>query len=299
MINHKIVFAMTFAAIILSNPLAADIYDVLSNEGNAALTLEAANKFLLDVPPPAAPPPPQNKTESQTENPSVTLPTALSTAAPPAAEMAKPLTLRDQAFKDLLNKNFPMRPEQILEYREAFEKNQAAMQATPKTPPQPTSSTLIVDLSPGATPPVIRLATGFVSSVVFVDATGQPWPIADYSLGNPGGFNIQWDSKTHTLFMQSMQHYITGNMAVRLAKLETPVMISLVTGQKDVDYRIDLQLPARGPNALAPIVRQYSKTRNFANPTQCIRWRAPNWQQRTQCVRKSRSSLGQQWQAYI
>jgi intracellular multiplication protein IcmK len=39
-----------------------------------------------------------------------------------------------------------------------------------------------------------------------------------------------------------------------LAELDTPIMISLVTGQREVDYRIDLQIRAHGPNALAPIV---------------------------------------------
>jgi intracellular multiplication protein IcmK len=104
------------------------------------------------------------------------------------------------------------------------------------------------------TPPVIRLGAGFVSSLVFVDSTGQPWPIADYSLGNPRSFNIQWDRKTNTLFMQSTTAYSSGNMAVRLAKLDTPVMLSLVSGQREVDYRVDLQVRGRGPNAKAAIV---------------------------------------------
>jgi len=87
-----------------------------------------------------------------------------------------------------------------------------------------------------------------------MDSTGQPWPVSDYNLGNPTGFNIKWDNKTNTLFIQSTKDHITGNMAVRLAELETPIMISIVTGQKDVDYRIDFQVPGNGPNALAPVL---------------------------------------------
>lgn len=169
-----------------------------------------------------------------------------------ANQANRPSSLREEAFKDLLNKTFPMKPEQIRELHQHHDREQQAIRSSPFAPPQPVSSTLTIDLSPGATPPVIRLATGFVTSMVFLDTTGQPWPVTDYSLGNPEGFNIKWDNKTNTLFIQSVQDHVTGNMAVRLANLDTPLMISIVTGQKDVDYRVDLQVPGFGPNASSP-----------------------------------------------
>lgn len=176
-------------------------------------------------------------------------------SAPDLADLEenKPLTLRDQAFKQMLDKISPLTPDQIIEMRKQQDQTQRAVATFPTTPPRPVSSTLTVDLSPGATPPVIRLGSGFVTSLVFVDSTGQSWPIADYSLGNPKNFNIQWDKKTNTLFIQSTTTYNSGNMAIRLAKLDTPLMISLVSGQKEIDYRVDLQVPGRGPNALALI----------------------------------------------
>lgn len=168
--------------------------------------------------------------------------------------LPKPPTLRDQAFQELLNKISPLTPEQIIEMRKAQDRTKRAVATPPDTPPRPVSSTLTIDLSPGMTPPVIRLGAGFVTSLVFVDSTGQSWPIADYSLGNPKHFNIQWDKKTNTLFVQSTTDYTNGNLAVRLAKLDTPVMLSLVSGQREVDYRVDLQVRGRGPNAKAAIV---------------------------------------------
>lgn len=166
----------------------------------------------------------------------------------------KPTTLRDEAFKELVNKTFPLRPDQIESLHQHYDKEQLAIRSTANPPPQPVSSTLTVDLSPGATPPLVRLATGFVTSIVFVDSTGQPWPVADYSLGNPNGFNIKWDNKTNTLFLQSTKDHLSGNLAVRLADLDTPVMMSIVTGQKEVDYRVDVQVPGTGPNAEAPVL---------------------------------------------
>ncbi len=176
----------------------------------------------------------------------------------------KPVTLRDQAFKQLLDKISPLTPEQIIEVRKQQDKTQQAIATNPTAPPRPVSSTLTIDLSPGVTPPVIRLSAGFVTSLVFVDSSGQPWPIADYSLGNPKNFNIQWDKKTNTLFIQSVSVYSSANLAIRLATLDTPIMLSLVSGQREVDYRVDLQVLGRGPNAMAPIVGDGLPTTNYS-----------------------------------
>ena len=170
-----------------------------------------------------------------------------------SAEKKKP-SFRDRAFQQLLNQTLPMTPEQIVELRRELDKSQIAVHTHPTKPPQPVSSTTTVDLSPGGTSSVVRLAPGFVTSMVFIDSTGQPWPVQDYSLGNPKDFNISWDLKTNALFIQSTKPHISGNLAVRLADLDTPIMISLVTGQKEVDYRIDLHVRGRGPYALAQVV---------------------------------------------
>lgn len=168
-------------------------------------------------------------------------------------EEDKAPSLREEAFRQLLNKTSPLTPEQIKALRKQKDKTEHAIAAHPTTPPIPVSSTLTVDLSPGVIPPVIRLAAGFVTSLVFVDNSGQPWPITDYSLGNPNSFNIQWDKKTNALFIQSVTTYSSANLAVRLEGLDTPIMLSLVSGQKYVDFRVDLQVQGRGPNALIPL----------------------------------------------
>lgn len=169
----------------------------------------------------------------------------------PKAEV--PLTLRQEAFRQLLEKNSPLTPEQILQFRKFQNETEQAINTPIIPPPRPISSTITVDLSPGSIPSIIRLAKGFVSSLVFVDGTGQTWPIVDYSLGNAKHFNLQVDTKTGTIFLQSMADFSTGNMAIRLAKLDTPVVLTFVTGQKEVDFRVDIQVPGRGPNALDPI----------------------------------------------
>ena len=155
-----------------------------------------------------------------------------------------------EAFAKMIRNLMPLTPDQIRTLRYLFDQSKRAATTYPGgTPPKPTSSSAYVNLDPGATPPVVRLRKGFVTSLVFVDATGAPWPIKAYDLGNPQSFNIQWDQKGNTLLVQAMDSYKTGNLAVILKGQNTPVMITLVPGQKQVDYRVDLRLPGLGPNA--------------------------------------------------
>lgn len=153
------------------------------------------------------------------------------------------------AFHNTERQLFPLEPEKIVKLREKYEKNELAKSQSAETPPKPTATSQFVNLSPGSTPPVIRLSQGFVSSLVFLDSTGAPWPIAAYDLGNPGAFNIQWDKVSNTLMIQSNKLYTYGNLAVRLQGLNTPVMLTLIPGQKAVDYRVDLRIQGIGPNA--------------------------------------------------
>lgn len=153
------------------------------------------------------------------------------------------------AFNGVAEQLFPLTPEQILRVKQMYQTNELAQVSSVGAPPKPTATSQFVNLSPGSTPPVIRLSQGFVSSLVFLDTTGEPWPIAAYDLGDPTAFNIQWDKVGNTLMIQSSKLYTYGNLAVRLQGLNTPVMMTLIPGQKAVDYRVDLRVQGYGPNA--------------------------------------------------
>lgn len=153
------------------------------------------------------------------------------------------------AFKQVAEQLFPLSPEQIIRLKQMYHTSEYAQASSAGTPPKPTATSQIVNLSPGSTPPVIRLSQGFVSSLVFLDSTGAPWPITAYDLGDPTAFNIQWDKASNTLMIQASKLYTYGNLAVKLKGLNTPVMLTLIPGQKAVDYRVDLRIQGYGPNA--------------------------------------------------
>lgn len=169
---------------------------------------------------------------------------AASTAAAPAANDP----VGDSAFATMVRNVLPLTPEQIKTLHYLFNQSQQASAQYPGIPPKPTSTSLIVNLAPGAAPPVIRLQQGFVTSLVFVDATGAPWPIKAFDLGNQNDFNVQWDQKGNTLMVQALSRYNSGNIGVLLQGLDTPIMITLLPGQTAVDYRADLRIPKLGPN---------------------------------------------------
>ncbi len=160
--------------------------------------------------------------------------------------------ISQEAFAKTLNNLMPLTTDQTKTLKKAYDDRKKVVSESPGVAPKPTSSSVIVNLSPGSTPPVIRLRAGFITSLVFLDSTGEPWPITAYDLGNPSSFNIQPttpDGKTNTMLVQAASTYQSGNLAVMLKGQNTPIMLTLMPGQKAVDYRVDLRVPGFGPNA--------------------------------------------------
>tara|TARA_B100000683_G_scaffold274307_1_gene322090 strand:- start:578 stop:1504 length:927 start_codon:yes stop_codon:yes gene_type:complete len=171
---------------------------------------------------------------------------------------SKTAQVADPAFDKTKRALFPLSPDQIHELRYEYNRTKQASEVTEKVPPKPVASAIVVNLSPGSTPPVVRLASGFVTSLIFLDSSGEPWPIKAYDIGDPQAFNIQWKPSTpdeeksgesmgNTMLIQSSSMYRQGNLAVMLRGLNTPIMLTLIPGQRVVDYRLDVQVPGLGP----------------------------------------------------
>ena len=159
-------------------------------------------------------------------------------------------TYERAAFSDMSRQALPLTPDQIVKLKKMLAVTQRASASLGVVPPKPTLSTQEVSLAPGAMPPIICLQQGFVTSVVFVDSSGASWPIESYDLGNPRAFDIQWKqgSNSNLLMIQALTMYTYGNLAVKLKGLSTPIMLTLLPGQKVVNYRVDLRINQRNPN---------------------------------------------------
>jgi len=165
-----------------------------------------------------------------------------------APSTEKPSQDAVDAFNLMIQQKTPLTPQQVVKLRQLIDQSQRAASIPATVPPKPVSSTLMINLSPGATPPAIRLAQGYVTSLVFVDSTGTPWPLASYDIGNPKTANIQWDQKSNILLLQAQAPYGDSDLVVRMVGLPTPITLSLVLGQRVLDYRTDIHIPGIGPN---------------------------------------------------
>lgn len=160
---------------------------------------------------------------------------------------------KDQNYQNLLKEQFPMSPEQIQSFRQTLDIYEKSVQNQVRNP-APVISTRNVSLDPGSTPLPIRISTGYISTLLFVDETGSPWPINSYAVGNPKSYLINWDKTSHGMFIQGLKPYSNTNLVVNLVNLPTPIILNLVSDQKEVDYRLDLRVPGIGPYASAPII---------------------------------------------
>ncbi len=172
---------------------------------------------------------------------------SLQNSVPPPSN--PPSEDQQKAFDILLKQNMPLNTDQVIELRQQIDLSQRAAAVPPTVPPKPVSTTLMINLAPGATPPPIRLAQGYVTSLVFVDSTGAPWPIGSYEIGNPKATNIQWDGKSNILLLQAVSPYSNGNLVIRLVNLPTPITLELISGQRVVDFRVDIHVSGVGPNS--------------------------------------------------
>ncbi|WP_029000916.1 DotH/IcmK family type IV secretion protein [Azohydromonas australica] len=155
----------------------------------------------------------------------------------------------------------PLKGAEIRQLRRRFEETRAAKADRPvRTTPRIRS--ISVDLSPGATPPILRTLPGESSTVVFLDATGAPWPLgAVPRVSNPNRVaTAEWIEGSPSVLVTMLSPYEEANLTAFLVGLATPVVIKLVGGEPDarrrtreVDYRLDLRVPGRSPWAQAAV----------------------------------------------
>lgn len=161
-------------------------------------------------------------------------------------------------FSDYYNHERPLSPEQIQELRKLKDRLDRAGSKRPNGMPQPVSSARQISLSPGVVPLPIRLDVDTVSSIVFTDITGAPWPIADFGAGSKTSLNLPEvkdvvEKGMNVLTISPADFYVSTNLSVLLKGANAPIVFAIVSGQKKVDYRLDVIAQARGPNALAVI----------------------------------------------
>ncbi len=192
----------------------------------------------------------QNMPASGTQNatPAPAVAPIAPTALPPLPSGAP---VNEQVdFGELVRNSLGLTPEQIRILRKEMDQRQKAASELPKVPPKPVSRMVQTSPAPGTTPPVIRLFQGYATSLILSDASGQPWPVENFAEGNNTLFEVKrMDGPGGSaLSIVPLNPYASSNLVVYLKGLPTPVPLSLVSGQKEVDFRVDVRVQGRGPN---------------------------------------------------
>lgn len=131
----------------------------------------------------------------------------------------------------------------------------------------PTSRSLNVSFEPGAQIPIVRLAQGYPAAITFLDATGQPWPIAwDLATNKAASCDDKGNSDRPTvravginacvpqpgsnvLQITPISRYPRGGLLVTLKDAPKPISFMIIAGTGAYDADLTVRITKRGPNA--------------------------------------------------
>lgn len=160
-----------------------------------------------------------------------------------------------EAFDQVKQDAAPLSPSQIRELNRIVDDTERAASAPARFVPKEVSSSVFVSLQAGTTPPVVRLFANHVTTIVFLDQLGNPLSVRAVDLGAPNYFTVTWqqqaDGGTHFFTISPKTLYASGNVAITLDGVPAPITLTLVSGQREVDYRVDVRVRGIAINGLA------------------------------------------------
>lgn len=161
----------------------------------------------------------------------------------PAAPMPSPLPLTFNPVQSAIDQSVPLNPEEITRLLRAIYERQMAGQenVTGRPAAKPVTSVETLDLSPGATPPIIRVALGQGAVISFSDSAGRPWPIAD---------NLNFNDRAYSakligphLYSITLKSREAANLTVVLKDLARPIVITALPAGDETDYLKEFTVP--------------------------------------------------------
>lgn len=157
----------------------------------------------------------------------------------------------------------------ILELGRRYQEQQGAREEV--IAPQlasPRTRSVNATLSAGGAVPIIQTVRGYPTALAFLDATGQPWPIAWDTNSNPAstgstqaaavqaqGFDVHVPLKGSNVLQIAPRSSIPrGGLLVNLEGAAAPLTFMIVGSRDSYDARVDVRVAARGPNARVEII---------------------------------------------
>jgi len=217
---------------------------------NGVLLSSAASSAPPPTPPAQSPAAPQTATSAQT-------PSSVPGPMPDLPRVGDGIP--HEVFVSTIRQERPLSPEQIIEIRNLKDRLDEALMRRPRGIPNAQSSTIPASFASRTRLPPVRVSIGIVSSLVFADASGNPWPILDYAVGDMSQLHMPdaklvSDKKMNILTISPRTDKVFTNLSIMLAGAPAPLVMTLLSDQKSVDYRLDYIVEGRAPGAPAPIM---------------------------------------------
>lgn len=218
----------------------------------AALSASAAtNASGIDIPSP--PPPSAFSTDADQLATQATIAAAQAQAQADAEERKREQEHNTKSYDRASTGLIPLSPDQVRDFMHKLEQTQNAAQMPYEGTPKGQTRIATLSLDPGIEPPQVNLASGYVTTITMVDATGEPWPILDVGVG--GNFEVSpTQAGTHVVRIMPLTRVGTGDLSVLLKDCPTPVIFRLAAGGPTVDLRYDARIGKAGPGAKPQII---------------------------------------------
>lgn len=161
-------------------------------------------------------------------------------AAPMPSPLPSPVVDRVQ---NALEQAVPLTPTEVTRLMgELYERQRAGQQNVTGIPAaKPITSVEVLDLSPGAVPPVIRVALGQGAVLSFNDSAGRPWPILD---------NMNFNQRAYEgkligphLYSVTLKSREPANLTIVLKDLARPIVITALPATDETDYLKEYTVP--------------------------------------------------------
>lgn len=146
--------------------------------------------------------------------------------------------------QESLDRVSPYSPAEVRRLRSELDERERAWYENLSKKPQPRAvvSEYRLDLSPGASPPVVRVTLGQGALVTFLSADAKPWPIKESDNFNSKGIRVTQLS-AHVLSVSLLSPYATGSVGVILDGLASGITFTVVPAQKETDHRVEMVVP--------------------------------------------------------
>lgn len=159
---------------------------------------------------------------------------------------ARDSELRDLATYQLKRRFIPMSASNAESIKKGLEERDRMINSSIREPEQQ-NRTLTVNPSLASGKPTIYASANYLTTIVFVDAYGNPWDIEDIGIG-AGGYFEHKAVNPYTIWLFPKQKYKKTNLSIMLKGLVTPIVFNLEESPEKVDYAVQAKVLKAGAN---------------------------------------------------